>query len=330
MAPVEIQEVDLWGWQGWRLATDRIQLTVAPEVGGRALSLTLDGSEAFFTLDQLHGRRLSLDNVTDVRAEKRRLGWRHYGGYKTWLAPQQQWTDALPFLDLDSGSYSVEINQEPQGSAIHLTSPVCRETGIQLRRSFSINSTGTIAVEQTMTNHSDLPVAWGLWDVTQVSGPGRAVLPLAPNSRFRNGVKAYETEGRSPQVVEQYVARSDGLATITCQQVESFKYGTDSTAGWLLGLLDREPEHWLAYLKVFQAQPNASYPHEAIAEVYDSGDLPYFELEVHSPLQQLAPGDTYSFKETWLLDWLPKISDPAAIRQWVVEAKQAQTTRPER
>ena len=112
-----------------------------------------------------------------------------------------------------------------------------------------------------------------------------------------------------------------------CRQVESFKYGTDSADGWLLGLLDRRPDHWLAYLKLFEVQPGGEYPHQAIAEVYDSEALPYFELEVHSPLQHLVPGGTYSCKETSILNWLPKTAAPADIGAWVAEARQAHSAR---
>ena len=320
---IEVEEVDLWGWRGLRLTTDRVQISAAPQAGGRVLSLSLDGVEAFFSLAKLHGRRVNLDQVKDVRAAKRDLGWLHFGGYKTWLAPQNRWTDALPFLDLDSGAYTIEFDEGPSSSIIHLTSLICRETGMQLRRSLLLNHDGSVTVEQAMTNQSDRPAAWGLWDVTQVAGPGKAILPIATNSRFSGGIKAYETEGRSPEVIDQFVERTAGLATVSCSQVESFKYGTDSAAGWLLGLLDRRPDHWLAYLKLIEPQPDGDYPHQAIAEVYDSAALPYFELEVHSPLQHLVPGATYSCKETWILDWLPKTIAPADLGVWVAEARQA-------
>ena len=78
----------------------------------------------------------------------------------------------------------------------------------------------------------------------------------------------------------------------------------------------------VSLLQAFEAQPGESYPHETIVEVYDSGTYPYFELEVHSPLQRLEPGATYRYKETWLLDWLPKTIDAAAVRQWVTKAQQ--------
>ena len=147
-----------------------------------------------------------------------------------------------------------------------------------------------------------------------------AVLPVAPSSRFENGLKAYASEGRSPEVVDRYVRLSDGLATVTCREVEPFKYGTDGMEGWILGLLDREQKRWLAFLKVYEPIPGATYPHETTVEVYDSGDYPYFELEVHSPRMILAPGATYGYAETWVLDWLTKSGGAQDLRGWVKKA----------
>ena len=130
-------------------------------------------------------------------------------------------------------------------------------------------------------------------------------------------MKTYPDEGTSGETFERHVANQNGLAVIQCRETESFKYGTDSRAGWILGLLDRGPDQWLAYLKLFDAVPEGTYPHEAVVEVFDSDTHRYFELEVHSPLQHLAPGASYRFRETWILDWLPKPIDSSALREWV-------------
>ncbi len=313
-----VSQVELWGWFGLRLTGGPVSLTAVPDVGGRVMSLTLDDIEVCFSHPALHGQRLDLEAVTDVRAKKRELGWRHYGGYKTWLAPQARWTDALPFLDLDSGRYTAAR----KGTGVQLTSPRCRETGVQLTRTITVSPAGRITVDQAMTNRSIHEVTWGLWDVTQVGGPGKALLPVATGSRFDGGIKAYANEGRSPDVIDQYVTRDDGMAAVTCRQVEPFKYGTDSREGWILGLLDRTPDRWLAYLKLFEPVPGVTYPHESVVEVFDSGTLPYFELEVHSPMQRLAPGATYTARETWVLDWLPKTATLSTIREWIMRARQ--------
>ncbi|MCH9046066.1 MAG: hypothetical protein IIA40_08160 [SAR324 cluster bacterium] len=312
--------IDYLGWRGVRLSRGRVSLVIAPDIGGRVISLCLDGVEVMFTLAQMHGRTIDAAAYSDVVRAKKELGWLHYGGYKTWLAPQARWTEALPFLDLDSGSYDVAVEEAPGADTVTLTSPVCRETGAQLSRAVTVDDTGRVTLRQGLINRSHRPFQWGIWDVTQVRGPGLAILPTSADSGFAGGVKAYESEGQSAQVMARYVQPHDGLATVTCREVEPFKYGTDSRAGWLLGLLEVGGDRWLAYLKRFEADPGAAYPHGCDVEVYDSGEFPYFELEVHSPLHDLGPGQSCAFPETWTLDWMPKHRDPRRWLDWIAAA----------
>ena len=313
---ISAQKIDLWGRTGIELTAKTVSMVIAPEIGGRVISLKLDGEEIFFSLPELRGKPFPIRNAQDVLALKKELGWLHYGGYKTWLAPQARWTEGLPFLDLDSGSYEYEISESHANPVVRLQSPVCRETGIQLTRTLSMDDAGRVSVEQGMTNRSSKEVEWGLWDVTQVCGPGRVMLPMNPASRFPGAVKAYAAEGRSPEVIDRYVNREKNVALVTCQQTEPFKYGTDSTEGWILGLIDKGGDQWLSYLKGFETEPEGTYPHEAIVEVYDSGTLPYFEIEVHSPLKRIRPGSSYSYKETWTIGWLPKETTLESISGW--------------
>ena len=314
---ISAQKIDLWGWTGIELSGKSVSLVIAPEIGGRVISLKLDGEETFFSLPELRGKRFPIRDARDIRDRKKELGWLHYGGYKTWLAPQARWTEGLPFLDLDSGSYEYEISESRANPVVRLQSPVCRETGIQLTRTLSMDDAGIVTVEQGMTNRSSKVVEWGLWDVTQVCGPGRVMLPTNPASRYSGGVKAWETEGRSPEVIDRYVTREENVALVSCHQTEPFKYGTDSNEGWILGLLDKGGDQWIAYLKGFETEPGEIYPHEVVVEVYDSGTLPYFEIEVHSPLKRLRPGASYRYTETWVLGRLSKKTTMKTITEWV-------------
>ena len=159
---------------------------------------------------------------------------------------------------------------------------------------------------------------------TQVRGPGRVLLPIGFNSQFSGGIKAYPNEGRSLEVMDRYVQNGPGWASVTCNQQESFKYGSDSREGWLLGLLDGHDSELIAYLKLFEVGENEAYAHHADAEVYDSGEFPYFEMEVHSPLRELAPKERMTMSETWVLGSLPRSGPPSDWMDWV-HAQQNET-----
>ena len=140
MEQVDVREVEDSGWGAISLTSGRLSLTVVPDAGGRVMSLKLDDVEALFTLPELRGRSFEVASAEDVRGRKRQLGWLHYGGYKTWLAPQERWTDGLPYLDLDSGLYSASVDARPGFASVRLTSPVCRETGMELTRTVSMSA----------------------------------------------------------------------------------------------------------------------------------------------------------------------------------------------
>ena len=92
----------------------------------------------------------------------------------------------------------------------------------------------------------------------------------------------------------------------------AFKFGVDGAEGWLLGVCDRPGHGQVGYLTTYPVFADQPYGHECTAEVFNSDILPYCELEVHSPLLRLTPGERAEFQETRLLfslDALPTTED---------------------
>ena len=302
MSP-ELAEMRYAGRPATKLASDRLSLTVLPTPGGRIISLQLDGTELLYQDPRLVSEVPELDHALDVPTLKRERGWQHYGGDKTWLAPQARWADELPFLDLDSGEYSLAELQEDGSVGVRLISPICRESGIQVTRTIAIDGTNRIQIRLEMTNHSGAPAAWGLWDVTQLGGPGRFVMPVEAGSTNLDDVHVYSNETRTGREALGRLAKRNGdMVVVKCHQAEQFKFGTNSRDGWLLALLDRRPGT-IAFLRHFDTRHGSPYPHPSTSEVYDSPTLPYFEMETHGPLIELDPGGSYARSEKWSFDW---------------------------
>jgi hypothetical protein len=315
---VRLTETTFAGLPALRLSSDHVALVILPSPGGRIISLQLDGTEIFYIDSFLIGAATSLYAGSEVRAEKRQLGWRHFGGDKTWLAPQGAWTDGLPFLDLDSGAYELNEIRTATTAGVRVASPVCRETGVQVARTIALDKDGTLQMRLELTNRSHDSVSWGLWDVTQVRGPGRILFPIRPASDGLDDVRLYpkETPGGNGAKT-RLVKRESDIAIVTCSQTERFKFGTDNREGWMLGLVDRD-EGTVGFLRSFDTDSETSYPHGSTGEVYDSDTLPYFEMETHGPRATLAPGQSYARNEEWVLDWF----DPTtAISEWLEKAR---------
>lgn len=297
---VTLQEHTYLGWPAWRLANGLIELELVPQVGGRIMRFALQGEDLVFTHPELRGCVEPVTQVGDIHAKKRDMGFRLWGGEKTWLAPQTRWTDGVPFLDLDSGHYTIDILQHtPHEVRLRMQSPICRETGVVVSRTITMRQQEQqIDLTHTLVNASAQPVTWGLWSVSQLLKPAQVYLPRRIDSPYPGGVKTFDDEGESCSARPRVVHEVGTLARITCQDVVAFKFGVDASEGWLLGVCDRPGYGALGYLTTYPVCPDQPYGHGCKAEVYNSDVLPYFEIEVHGPLVRLAPGASTELRET--------------------------------
>ena len=62
------------------------------------------------------GEQIDVAGAADLSALRRRVGFVHWGGDKTWLAPQERWIDAIAFLDLDAGEWTAAPSNRGCGS----------------------------------------------------------------------------------------------------------------------------------------------------------------------------------------------------------------------
>ncbi len=288
MSIVRIEEANLFGWEGFRFCSGDIVLGLAPQIGGRIISLTHRGEELLFCQDDYKGETYPLEEVSDLRTEKRRMGFRLWGGDKTWVAPQLAWWEAIPPLDLDAGAYSVEM----QGVRVQMTSPLCRETGLRVIRTVELTDDGQINLDQTFRNEGGMEIQKGIWDVTQVLRPFEVYLPAS-----KTDVRAYEEEG-DPNKARQKLEARDPWVKITCDESLAFKFGGRINRGRVLAVRNNG-EDTLVWDRRFEIFPQKRYAHEAMVEVFNSPKFNYLEIEVHAPLVPLRPGDSFTHRQVW-------------------------------
>src|SRR5262249_6486245 len=143
-------------------------------------------------------------------------------------------------LDLDGGPYALEVECDgPDLVRVSMRSAICRETGVRLARTITVRAdTPDVVVEHGLENASSSTVTWGLWDVQQLNGPAIAYLPRRPGWPFRDGLRPYPAEGASEAARARVVRLLDGIAAIDCRRRAWFKFGTDATEGWVLGVVE--------------------------------------------------------------------------------------------
>ena len=304
---IQIGEGSYLGWRALWLRGPGFALALVPEVGGRIMGIEWRGRQLAFANPDLAGRTEQLATVVDVRARKRALGFPLWGGDKTWLAPQARWTDEAPFLDLDSGAYEVSIEDAPAGSCeVRLTSPVCRESSMQIERCIRV-APGTPGWQVTheLRNCSSGTVAWAPWIVAMFRRLAQVFLPTRADSTYPDGVKTYADEGESRDVRSRVVTRvGDGgthrlhrESPLQVRHRRGSRHGTRRArpSGRRSG---RDPEAGAH----FSPSP---YAHGCVAEVFNSAEHPYFELELHGPVVELAPGGSFALEESVRLEDVP-------------------------
>ncbi|MBF0569527.1 MAG: DUF4380 domain-containing protein [Candidatus Omnitrophica bacterium] len=288
---MEIFEENICGWRCYRLSAGDVSLGVVPAIGGRILSLTFRGEELLYVHGPEAGRTYDFSAVKDLRSFKKDFGFRIWGGDKTWIAPEKDWWESIPPLELDAGQYAFEAH----GTGVVMTSPVCRETGLQLTRRVSLASDGVISLEQDFFNTTSREIVRGIWNVTQVLKPFDVYVP----ADLKN-VRSYYHEDPTLPRHEVELVSEDGWVKIACSGNVCYKFGAMVREG--KAVLVRETARGkVAIAYSFSADPDRRYAHNSIVEVFNAERYGYGEIEIHSPLLRIPPLGRGAFRQEWRL-----------------------------
>jgi hypothetical protein len=282
---------DVYGWSGYEIMCHDLVLGLVPALGGRIMSLKFRGEELFYVPEQGRGSlpQLPAGDIADLAAFKRGFGFPIFGGDKTWVAPEKEWLEKTPSVDLDAGAYAYEED----GGASVMISPVCRETGLQIVRRVGALATGDIVLVETLRNRNAHAVTKGIWNVTQILRPFEAHLPAEPAQ-----VRSYYHEDPTlpdPGIVP---SKKGAMAVVPCEAPVCFKFGAMLREG---RVMVHKPAHQgpVVMTRVFNIAPNKAYAHRSMAEVFNSAQHPYGEIEVHSPLSLIPAGGEISMTQFW-------------------------------
>ncbi|MBU0468200.1 MAG: DUF4380 domain-containing protein [Candidatus Omnitrophica bacterium] len=298
---LKIQQENIYGWDGYRLISKDVSLGIIPQMGGRIISLTHQGEELFFVQDEFKGDIYYLDKIDNLRDKKLEMGFRVWGGDKTWVSPQQAWWEAIPPIDLDAGSYSIKID----GNTVEMQSPICRETGLRIIRRIRLDD-GIVHLQQTFRNETNNLINRGIWNVTQVLRPFEVYLPAS-----RNNIKAYRDEGLNEDASSK-ISKESNFVKVLCDDNTHFKVGGFIDEGIIVALR-KTNAGTLAFSRLFDVDLKCQYAHNASVEIYNSKKYNYLEIEVHAPLVTLGKGQEVSHSQTWILKRFDNNIDPEEV-----------------
>ncbi len=307
-------------WKAFRLTNGLVTLTIAPEIGGRAIQYELGSHAYFFVNPELAGKVLP-------REQNDRGGdWANYGGDKDWLGPQgfdtaEQWAGP-PDYNIDGSVFSAEVvTNNADEVAVRVTAPPDDRSGLQLSRVYRLGRGSTrVRVEHSMKNVSGRNVRWGFQEVTQsdTADPAAPLQPSSeiwvfaptnPRSRFPGGYIPQHGDVRDAA----YHVLPDGRFRLH-YRYQALQVGVDSEAGWL-AVANGKTQH--AFVQRFRFVPGAEYPDQCTLEFWLNGPeryphqtaapaspdprrTPYYlETEIISPYFFLRPGEDASFETEW-------------------------------
>lgn len=315
MSNITFRKADYNGWQDalW-IEQGSLTLILVPHVGGRIMGLRWQNQDLYWMNDALADKPIDVLQMKNPSIDKLSTGFLLWGGDKTWLAPQDRWNGGLPFLDLDSGFYETDILEHSEDQiSIRMTSPVCRETEVQVTRLVNLDAAeNSWAITHRIQSFSNRTTHWGAWGNSMVRRPATVFLPIRSDSNFPNGVKTFTKEGDAISARSKMVSELDDYAVVHCSEPIKFKYGVDSERGAMLAVLPLDDSKFLGYAKQFPTYHPEPYGHGCVAEVFNAEKYPYLELEIHGPVRALNPGERFELTEVNRLVELDAVPKTAA------------------
>lgn len=312
-----VEPIVFEGWQAQQITNRWLKLTFVPQLGGRLMQVAFAGHRFLFVNPQYRGQSFP--------ASPTARNWFNYGGDKIWPMPEgsqdeKHWPG--PISDpLDDGDYAFHFVSQGAECAIRMEGPPDPRTGLQYTREISLRSDSSeISFHATMKNASVHPIRWSVQSVTQYD-----TSDSENSAAYNHDFWAFTPANRQSAYLDGYHVRS-GLADDPSYSVnhEMFtlhwlnlqgEVWVDSPADWV-AVVDGSSR--FAMVERFEFNAAAEYPGKADVIFYKNGpavevdrhgtavlrtsaeDAPfYMEAELNSPMEDLAPGETYTFNTKW-------------------------------
>jgi hypothetical protein len=263
-----------------KLENDALALWVTQSVGPRIIGLALPC-----------GANL-LAELPDATLECPGRGtFSFYGGHRLWYAPEDPQHTYLP------DDAPVTIADTTDG--VLVTQPVEVETGIQ--KSLTITLPGRdarVVIDHVIHNRSRQPIELAPWAITQLKPGGVAILPQPTTPADQRGLLPNRhivlwpyTPINSPHITwgDRYV-----FVEATMQS-GVLKIGFPNPVGWMGYALGDT-----FFVKHAAYRPDAAYfDRGSSSECYCNPR--FLELETLGPRTTLAPGESATHHETWVI-----------------------------
>ena len=275
------------------ISNQLLEVTVLPGVG-RIAGLRFGGLDNVVRFDGALAEAAALGTAHD--------GWRNYGGDWLFVSPQANWErlfghrwpppaflDGLPWTGhawaSDDGSQNILMQLE-------VGAPLNARIQRQLRLDPALAQL-TIRQRIERTAPSDIPLT--LWNISQIPGARRVLLPVDEDSMFADGYSILDFGPPAPHLLTR---AQGGVLLLDTLNGTEHKLGSDSPRGWIAA----QRGDVLIIERATTLEPGGDFPDGGCrVELYANHGLGYTEIETLSEERMLAPGEilentlTFSF-----------------------------------
>lgn len=296
------------------LADETIQARIAPWLGGRLVDLRLNGRSSVLDVEQ--DNVLSSQGIDHI-AEHRGFEWfyRSYRGHSVWVGPQKAfWTDQ----DYVPGHVGRSWPPDPfhsfgpceiierSESRVVLRGPVSKVNGLRLTKTYELLGHGRLRSLVRIDNCGDRVQERDCWPLTRVPVSASTYVAAAAVENIRiEHTATNKPDAESPRLVAYEI--EDGFFRMTPVEPtagirQAAKYFLDiprERAGMPVGIACFTGDTQLRITADGVADEHLHESHSFI-ELYlslDGAGEGIQELEMHSPLIRLAPGEGSDFEQ---------------------------------
>lgn len=295
-----------WGWEETCvLENNIITCAVVPAIGARVMQYDLGDHASLWFNDAEKGK------TKDPSLQ----GYRNFGGFRNWPAPQAQWGGWPPPPQLDYGAYEAHIvSISPDSAVLSVESPVenvLSEThGLRFKRVMTIyRGSSRIRMEQRLLNTGSAPQTWGIWGISQCWGTHQGGsdynnfwVYFAQDETHSKGYFIL-SQGETDAAVSEDQLHTEIRPGITGLQYakKHIKVGAHTRTPWIAYVDQRDG---YTYARKFDYVEGATYPDSgSVVQVFCTGSgaaqPPFVEIEEFSPVVEISPGDSLVFVVDW-------------------------------
>lgn len=288
------------------LERGRVKLGILPDVGGRIVYLSYNGSPNLLKSDPTQWN----EPLSEVPVPGPDAPWKAYNGHIVWIGPQSAfWTDQDinpekrdrkdpwppdPWLIYGACTF---IKKSPH--SLVLKSPVSEVTGLQLTKTITINRNSTVSFEVEAQNMRNRPVSWDLWLNTRINGYAPAYVPVSSNGSVKIVSNRTTQNDTVPYSIERGFFHYTPLPPDVNFEQRSSKAFITPSEGYMYS--DQGKVRFIIEFPLYS--PNLTHPEQGMVEIYNytskNPDDALTEMEYHAPFRTLKTGEKMSTIQTW-------------------------------